>query len=1203
MMFVKQLNLNKSKLAWHNLCQMLQKEKQPSIFCLQEPYYTKNGLLTGIPKNYRWFGSSNSRGIILAHSSIDLIYSNEFSAEDITVCYMNSSNRFFASIYLDIHKDPIHPKMIEMAEYFAVSKSSALLCLDSNAHSEAFWNSFDTNARGESIELFCMTYNAYVLNRGSIPTFFNSRYSSIIDISLAFNKRDDIEDWKVHPECYTFSDHRLISMKIGGSPPEILIPKIDWVKFKETIKFEPVFYSIWDKNTIEIESSRIENIICSNLEKCTKYQKAKSSKDVWFTEELLKEKQKVKKLFFTKMRNPTVDNIDRYVTAKKLYSKNIRISKRASWREFCEKIDSPKNVSKLNRIIQSSRHRDIELLEISEGKYTKSVKETIEVLMTTHLPGCEPARESKAGLAGQNTHQSKIIYDVNFDSFINEEKVKMSFESLSPLKAPGRDGIKVKALQLIGNDGIKRITNLYKCIVEIGYTPSNWLISNLVFLPKPGKSDYKKAKSYRGISLMQTLLKGLERILLWELQENTLKDNPICKSQYGFKKGTSTEHALSFFVDEVERAILRGNYALATFCDIEGAFDNVKFSSCIKALEQKNFPPKILNWYNHYLRNRYAETTILGETVRKKVKTGIQQGSLLSPLIWNVYFEKWLSLPMGPVSSKAFCDDGIMVVTGPCSNTLVDLMQTAINSTMDFGAQENLIFNPQKTKIMFFHRKNKFKFPKKLKMSGVEIEYSDYVKYLGVTFDTRLRFNKHIENKLVKAKKHLMLLRNAITTTWGPSPRALKWGYNGIILQSFLYGSNVAARACRTKAVQEKMTKLNRLIACCMVSMRKSTPTNGLEVILDLPPLDLKVEERALQTMLRVLPQCSSKWDGIGKNKEVGHLKWAANELKQMDIDPFHNDTCPATLNISRKYKVDLDSFKSGLPDSETYTNCYSDGSKQKNGKTGYGLAVTRGDIMIGSANAQLNILNSVFQAEIHAIDKSCQLLRELETESVTIFSDSMSGLYALAGIQTKSKVVKNCIENLNKLGETCKIELKWVKGHAFHTGNELADFLAKTGTKNESNKVDLPPPKTIAKKKISDAMYKKWSQRWKSSTEFRQTKLFFPEIDRKKSEILGKLDRKTLSLMVQVLTGHNRLNYHESKVNTMQEDSSCRFCQWEDETSWHLITECPAFWRSRMDIFGHTLLDCTPEWKVSQLLAFVQKTKMEKLLNPGSNQ
>ena len=121
-----------------------------------------------------------------------------------------------------------------------------------------------------------------------------------------------------------------------------------------------------------------------------------------------------------------------------------------------------------------------------------------------------------------------------------------------------------------------------------------------------------------------------------------------------------------------------------------------------------------------------------------------------------------------------------------------------------------------------------------------------------------------------------------------------------------------------------------------------------------------------------------------------------------------------------------------------------------------------------------------------------------------------MSGLYALTGIQTKSKVVKNCIENLNMLGETCKIELKWVKGHTDILRIELSDFLAKTETTNELNKVDLPPPNCIAKGKISAAMYKKWNQRWKSSTEFRQTKLFFPELDRKKSNILCNLDRKT---------------------------------------------------------------------------------------------
>ena len=147
---------------------MLQNEKEPSIFCLQEPYYTKNGFLMGIPKNYKTFGIRNSRGIIICHNSIDLIFSNEFSSEDLTVCFMNSSNRYFASIYLDIHRDPVHPKMIEMAEYFALSKSNAIFCIDSNAHSAAFWNSSDTNSRGESIELFCMMYNAHVLNKGTI---------------------------------------------------------------------------------------------------------------------------------------------------------------------------------------------------------------------------------------------------------------------------------------------------------------------------------------------------------------------------------------------------------------------------------------------------------------------------------------------------------------------------------------------------------------------------------------------------------------------------------------------------------------------------------------------------------------------------------------------------------------------------------------------------------------------------------------------------------------------------------------------------------------------------------------------------------------------------------------------------------------------------------------------------------------------------
>ena len=249
-------------------------------------------------------------------------------------------------------------------------------------------------------------------------------------------------------------------------------------------------------------------------------------------------------------------------------------------------------MSKLDKIVRNSKSQNIGLLQKADGGYARSVSETIEVLMSTHLPGSQncqdtvadnlgnldlghSSNQTRANLMNRNTQLGKIIYDLNFDSFINEIKVKRALQSLSPLKAAGRDGIKAMALQLLDMDGIKRITNLYKCILELGYIPQGWLVYDLIFLPKPGKTDYKQAKSFRGISLIQSLLKGLERLILWQLEETILKENPIGKTQYGFKKGTSTETALSSLTDEIEKALLRGQMALCTFCDIEQAFLHV----------------------------------------------------------------------------------------------------------------------------------------------------------------------------------------------------------------------------------------------------------------------------------------------------------------------------------------------------------------------------------------------------------------------------------------------------------------------------------------------------------------------------------------------------------------------------------------------------------------------------------------------------
>ena len=52
-------------------------------------------------------------------------------------------------------------------------------------------------------------------------------------------------------------------------------------------------------------------------------------------------------------------------------------------------------------------------------------------------------------------------------------------------------------------------------------------------IPKVGKEDYALAKSYRPISLMNYLLKGLEWLSVW-VADTALEDNPLHIKQHGF---------------------------------------------------------------------------------------------------------------------------------------------------------------------------------------------------------------------------------------------------------------------------------------------------------------------------------------------------------------------------------------------------------------------------------------------------------------------------------------------------------------------------------------------------------------------------------------------------------------------------------------------------------------------------------------------
>ena len=92
---------------------------------------------------------------------------------------------------------------------------------------------------------------------------------------------------------------------------------------------------------------------------------------------------------------------------------------------------------------------------------------------------------------------------------------------------------------------------------------------------------------------------------------------------------------------------------------------------------------------------------------------------------------------------------------------------------------------------------------------------------------------------------------------------------------------------------------------------------------------------------------------------------------------------------------------------------------------------------------------------------------------------------------------------------------------------------------------------------------------------------------------------RRGVSWLVQLITGHNFMKRHESLVNS-DEDNECRLCLEDTETSFHVMAECPALARERLEVFGTPFQSTPLRWSTRQVVSFVRETSINSLLDPA---
>ena len=227
------------------------------------------------------------------------------------------------------------------------------------------------------------------------------------------------------------------------------------------------------------------------------------------------------------------------------------------------------------------------------------------------------------------------------------------------------------------------------------------------------------------------------------------------------------------------------------------------------------------------------------------------------------------------------------------------------------------------------------------------------------------------------------------------------------------YGALVwAQQAQKLEKVQIALRKVQRLAMITMGHFRRSTPTAGLEVILDLTPLNLHIKQEALMALAR--NPCTPDWDGIGNGSARGHIAWIQSEWDLAGIPRWPIDKTTPVRVEPHKFTLIRDSFALGNDESDGAI-CYTDGSKQ-NGNTGCGFSLVhkKGEelTILAEESSYLGTDASVFQAEVTAIhdgaiESALQVSAGLLTESIAFKSDSRAALLAISNPLTSSKLVR----------------------------------------------------------------------------------------------------------------------------------------------------------------------------------------------------
>jgi Reverse transcriptase (RNA-dependent DNA polymerase) len=217
---------------------------------------------------------------------------------------------------------------------------------------------------------------------------------------------------------------------------------------------------------------------------------------------------------------------------------------------------------------------------------------------------------------------------------ITISEVQEAINKMKNGKAAGPSGVVAEMLKAAGEAGLRWVTDVCNKVVREGMIPVDWCKSWMVNVYK-GKGDALECGSYRGIRLLEHALKILERIV----ETRVRKIIKIDSMQFGFMEGRGTTDAI-FIVRQLQEKFLAKKDLWMAFVDLEKDFDRVPREVLWWALRELGVEEGLVTVIKAMYADALTMVKLNGRVSKGfRVKVGVHQGSVLSPLLFIIVME------------------------------------------------------------------------------------------------------------------------------------------------------------------------------------------------------------------------------------------------------------------------------------------------------------------------------------------------------------------------------------------------------------------------------------------------------------------------------------------------------------------------------------------------------------------------------------